>query len=174
MGVALLIALLCGVIALGVLDARRMVGELRARQEDGRLDGQMFAALPDCRITADYTGDGRDVWCYQEISCPELSAEALERGYFFKRAAEEDAENLRKYVQDYERVVVGSTEEIRAIYSFSADQIEAGDYFCGRWFGYYGDGIAPDAPGFPAKYQDYDLYYADLDAGTIYHLEKHM
>ena len=82
---------------------------------------------------------------------------------FFKTVDEENIENLDGYFENYEQVI--QYFEYRDKYKFDKSQIKKGDY-------YYID--SPEGDSAYGKYDNYDVYYVDVEKRIMYFIHSNI
>lgn len=111
---------------------------------------------------------GQDSTDYGKYLFSEVTAQQLRFTGYFQIVTEADLDVLRQYVEDFEQwVEICSCDncgcDLAECYDFSAELLEAGDYF----------GLERSEPR-GSFLGDYTIYYFDLDTQTLYYLRSNI
>ena len=115
----------------------------------------------DYKIEHTNSGFG-DYDSYIEYHFNDKTIEKFKNNKWYEQVTDEDVENIKGYFERFERIKTqGGYDDV---YTFDKDsQINAGDYF--RIYTLEGKPIGTRQY---SKYENYDVYYVDLETKTVY------
>ena len=130
----------------------------------------VIASLPKYSKEVLYTDGGfQDFTDYGKYFYESVTAQELEASEYFTAAAEEDVEEILSYIDDFENWVEAADEKLRDGYDFDKAIVSEGDFFC--IITKDGEPIGDGAYG---KFDDYTVYYFDLDAQILYYFHSNI
>lgn len=110
----------------------------------------------------DYTDYAK--YCYESITVQNLE----ESGYFTATTAE-DVDEVLLYIENFEHWVETIGEELKDNYDFDKSVVSEGDFL----YIVTKDG-EPIGQGTYGKFDDYSVYYFDLDAQILYYFHNNI
>ena len=121
-------------------------------------------SLPKCEDQVEYVDGGFDDFTkYGEFYYNEENIRKFKENRFFKTVDKENIENLDGYFENYEQVI--QHFEHKDKYKFDKSQIKKGDY-------YYID--SPEGDSAYGKYDNYDVYYVDVEKRIMYFIHSNI
>ena len=133
-------------------------------------DDEVVSALPKYDSMAAYSsGDFQDYTDYAKYSYHSVDENTLTETGYFKKIADADISDICDYIDNFEQWVENCGGELLEKYDFDRSNISAGDYFhlitkAGQ----------PIGEGTYDKFDDYSLYYFDMDAQTLYYFHSNI
>lgn len=118
-----------------------------------------------------YEKDGwREYTDYAKYYYDDVTVDDLNDSGYFHEVTVDDVENLKSYYSDFYGCWVATYhvfDEYFDKFDFKIDQIEAGDYF-------YIDTLEgqPIGDRYYLKFENYTVYYFDLESQTLYYLHN--
>lgn len=130
----------------------------------------VISSLPDYESREFYTSGGfQDYTDYAKYFYDSITAQDLESSEHFTVTTDEDVEEILLHIDDFERAVAVTAEELRENYDFDRSIVTEGDYFCIETkFG------EPIGQGFYEKFHNYSVYYFDIDAQIMYYFHHNI
>lgn len=129
---------------------------------------RVLDTLPDYFASFEYLDPNsfRDYTYYCKYYYKNLTSEALNESKYFSIAGASDVEEILLFIENYEMHVSASPEASR-VYDFDKSVIGAGDYF-------YIETIEGKKSGeiTYGKFDDYDVYYFDLESQILYYFHN--
>lgn len=105
---------------------------------------------------------------YGEYILNDKSIAKLKNSKWYKQVTEDDIENIKSYFENYEESV--SDTNFAANYLFNKDvQIKKGDYY----YIYTLEG-KPIGNSKYRKFDNYDVYYVDIETNTVYYIHTNI
>lgn len=130
----------------------------------------VLASLPDYESREFYTSGGfQDYTDYAKYFYDSITAQDLELSEHFTVTTDEDVEEILLHINDFEGAVEVTAEELRENYDFDRSIVTEGDYFCIETK----DG-EPIGQGFYEKFDNYSVYYFDVDAQILYYFHHNI
>jgi hypothetical protein len=134
-------------------------------------EDEIISSLPEYYDYEEYLSEGfQDFTDYKRFYYfnYEGLVSNLENNEYFEPVTEENIETVRGYFKNYQKWV--ELEDFAGIYEFSyTTDVEVGDYW------YYktreGDEIGNGVYG---KYDNYDVYYLDLDGMVLHYIHNNI
>ena len=109
-------------------------------------------------------GGWGDFTNYGEYTFNDKSIKKFKNSRWYKQVTENDIENIKSYFENYEELVFGT--EFAENYSFDKNaQINKGDYY----YIYTLEG-KPIGNSNYSKFDNYDVYYVDIETKTVYYI----
>ena len=129
-----------------------------------------LASLPDYESREFYTSGGfQDYTDYAKYFYDSITAQDLESSEHFTVTTDEDVEEILLHIDDFERAVAVTAEELKENYDFDRSIVTEGDYFCIETkFG------EPIGQGFYEKFHNYSVCYFDIDAQIMYYFHHNI
>ena len=123
----------------------------------------------DYKIVHTNTGFG-DWDSYIEYHFNDKTIEKFKHSKWYDQVTDEDIENIKGYFERFEKIKTqGGYDDV---YTFDKDsQINAGDYF--RIYTLEGKPIGTGHHQY-GKYDNYDVYYVDLETETVYFIHMNI
>ncbi|MBQ7837415.1 MAG: hypothetical protein IJ395_02225 [Clostridia bacterium] len=130
----------------------------------------VISSLPDYESREFYTSGGfQDYTDYAKYFYDSITAQDLESSEHFTVTTDEDVEEILLHIDDFERAVAVTAEELKENYDFDRSIVTEGDYFCIETkFG------EPIGQGFYEKFHNYSVYYFDIDAQIMYYFHHNI
>ena len=130
----------------------------------------VISSLPDYESREFYTSGGfQDYTDYAKYFYDSITAQDLESSEHFTVTTDEDVEEILLHIDDFERAVAVTAEELKENYDFDRSIVTEGDYFCIETkFG------EPIGQGFYEKFHHYSVYYFDIDAQIMYYFHHNI
>lgn len=116
-----------------------------------------------CTGTIWHEDSFQDYTDYGKFSCPDVSAEQLKSNAYFSAVTEENMSMLHGYFANFASWIakMDDKQDPKIHYDFSTDVVNPGDFFCLEENG-------------QLQYANYDLYYFDLEAQTLYYFHNNI
>lgn len=130
----------------------------------------VISSLPDYESREFYTSGGfQDYTDYAKYFYDSITAQDLESSERFTVTTDENVEEILLHIDDFERAVAVTAEELKENYDFDRSIVTEGDYFCIETkFG------EPIGQGFYEKFHNYSVYYFDIDAQIMYYFHHNI
>lgn len=130
----------------------------------------VISSLPDYESREFYTSGGfQDYTDYAKYFYDSITAQDLESSEHFTVTTDEDVEEILLHIDDFERAVAVTAEELKENYDFDRSIVTEGDYFCIETkFG------EPIGQGFYEKFHNYSVCYFDIDAQIMYYFHHNI
>ena len=130
----------------------------------------VIASLPDYESKELYTNDGfQDYTDYAKYTYDNISIQDLESSEYFTITTADDVENIILFIEDFEGWVEACGGELKENYDFDKTIITDGDFF------YIdtkeGESIGQGTYG---KFDNYSVYYFDVDAQILYYFHNNI
>ncbi len=130
----------------------------------------VLVSLPDCESKEFYTSGGfQDYTDYAKYFYDSITVEDLESSEYFTVTTDEDVEEILLHIDDFEGWVEAVGGELKENYDFDRSIVTVGDYFCIETK----DG-EPIGQGFYEKFDNYSVYYFDVDAQILYYFHNNI
>lgn len=130
----------------------------------------VISSLPDYESREFYTSGGfQDYTDYAKYFYDSITAQDLESSEHFTVTTDEDVEEILLHIDDFERAVAVTAEELKENYDFDRSIVTEGDYFCIETK--YGE---PIGQGTYDKFDNYSVYYFDIDAQILYYFHHNI
>ena len=131
---------------------------------------EVVSALPKYDSMEAYSsGDFQDFTDYMKYSYHSVDESTLTETGYFKKLSDADADDIREYIDDFEQWVETCGGELSKKYDFDRSIISAGDHF--YLITKEGQPIGDGAYG---RFDDYSLYYFDMDAQMLYYFHNNI
>ena len=156
--------LLAIVLGIGLLLSMIFFGFLYSHQKS------VIASLPDYESKEFYTNDGfQDHTDYAEYTYDNVSIQDLESSGYFKITTDDVVEEILLYIDDFEGWVEACGGELVENYDFDKIVVAEGDFF-------YIDSKEgePIVQGTYGKFDNYSVYYFDVDAQILYYFHNNI
>ena len=130
----------------------------------------VIASLPDYESKEFYTNDGfQDYTDYAKYIYDNITIQDLESSEYFTITTADDVENIILFIEDFEGWVEVCGGELKENYDFNKTIITDGDFF------YIdtkeGESIGQGTYG---KFDNYSVYYFDVDAQILYYFHNNI
>ncbi len=123
------------------------------------------ASLPEYNSKVFYTSGGwQDYTDYAKYSYDSITAQDIEASRYFTAATEEDVEEILLYIENFEAWVEAVGGELKDNYDFDKTNVSEGDFFYIETK--YGEPIGERTYG---KFENYTVFYFDVDAQVLYY-----
>lgn len=130
----------------------------------------VISSLPDYESREFYTSGGfQDYTDYAKYFYDSITAQDLESSEHFTVTTDEDVEEILLHIDDFERAVAVTAEELRENYDFDKSIVSEGDFF----YIETKEG-EPIGQGFYEKFHNYSVYYFDIDAQIMYYFHHNI
>ena len=130
----------------------------------------VLASLPDYKNEVFYTSGGfQDYTDYAKYTYDSITLENLEASKYFARTSAEDVEEILLHIDDFERWVEAIGGELKANYDFDKTLVTEGDFFYIKT-----KAGQPIGNGTYDKFDNYSLYYFDIDAQILYYFHNNI
>lgn len=130
----------------------------------------VISSLPDYERKEFYTSGGfQDYTDYTEYYYENITIQDLESSEFFTITTADDIEEILSHINDFERWVEACSGELKDNYDFDKTIINEGDFFCIE----SKDG-EPIGHGTYGKFDNYSVYYFDVDAQILYYFHNNI
>lgn len=130
----------------------------------------VIASLPDYESKEFYTIDGfQDYTDYAKYTYDNISIHDLESSEYFSIVTSDDVEEILLYIDDFEGWVEACGGELKENYDFDKYIVSEGDFF-----------YIETKEGEPIgqrtyrKFENYDVYYFDVDAQILYYFHNNI
>ena len=124
--------------------------------------------IPFCIERYSYSNSGfGDSTDYKEYHYTENGIKKFKQGRFFKKVKTEDTEKIRGYFDDYKSWV--EMCDFYDKYTFDTECIKDGDFY--YIYSLEGEPIGDSAYG---KYDNYDVYYVDVEKRIMYFIHSNI
>ena len=130
----------------------------------------VLASLPRYQSEVFYTSGGfQDYTDYAKYTYDELSTEKFENSKYFTETSSEDIEEILLYIDDFEQWVEAVSGELEVNYDFDKNVVTEGDFFCIKTK--EGQPIGERTYG---KFENYTVYYFDIDTQVMYYFHNNI
>lgn len=130
----------------------------------------VISSLPDYESREFYTSGGfQDYTDYAKYFYDSITAQDLESSEHFTVTTDEDVEEILLHIDDFERAVAVTAEELRENYDFDKSIVSEGDFF----YIETKEG-EPIGQGTYDKFDNYSVYYFDIDAQILYYFHHNI
>ena len=130
----------------------------------------VIASLPDYESKEFYTNDGfQDYTDYAKYIYDNITIQDLESSEYFTITTADDVENIILFIEDFEGWVEACGGELKENYDFDKSIVSEGDFF-----------YIETKEGEPIgqrtyrKFENYDVYYFDVDAQILYYFHNNI
>lgn len=128
----------------------------------------IMKGIPQYDSATTYYGNGfQDYTDYCKYFYNSESVKKFEGNSKFKKMTEKDIKNIESYFDNFEGWVIYQAYSDR--YDFKLSQIKVNDYY----YVIDKDGT-PIGDGFYEKYEDYDVYYVDMEKCIMYYIHNNI
>ncbi|MBQ4617557.1 MAG: hypothetical protein IJB27_04205 [Clostridia bacterium] len=130
----------------------------------------VLASLPDCKSKVFYTSGGfQDFTDYAKYTYESVTAQDLKESKFFSETTADDVEEILLHIDNFEEWVETIGEELKDNYDFDKNIVSEGDFF-------YIETKAgePIGQGTYDKFDNYSVYYFDIDTQTLYYFHNNI
>ena len=129
----------------------------------------VLSDLPDY-INKEYHTSGafQDFTDYAKYTYNSVTAETLKSSKYFTEVSSEDIEEILLHIDNFEKWVK-INEEIKENYDFDKSIVTAGDFFYIKTK--FGEPIGQETYG---KFDNYSVYYFDIDTQTLYYFHNNI
>ncbi len=129
-----------------------------------------LSALPDCKTKVFYTSGGfQDFTDYAKYTYESVTARDLEGTKYFIETTADDVEEISLHIDDFEGWVEACGGELKENYDFDKSIVSEGDFF----YIETKDG-EPIGQGTYGKFDNYSVYYFDVDAQILYYFHNNI
>ncbi len=156
--------LLAIVLGIGLLVSMIFFGFLYSHQKS------VIVSLPDYESEEFYTNDGfQDYTDYAKYTYDNITIQDLESSEYFTLITADDVEEILLYIDDFEGWVETCGGELKENYDFEKSIVSEGDFF-----------YIETKEGEPIgqrtyrKFENYDVYYFDVDAQILYYFHNNI
>ena len=130
----------------------------------------VIASLPKYTSEVFYTSGGfQDYTDYAKYTYDSIPIENFETSEYFSAVTEKDVEEILLYLENFESWVETVGGELKDNYDFDKTVVRVGDFFYIETK--YGQ---PIGDGTYDKFDNYDIYYFDIDAQILYYLHNNI
>ncbi|MBR3819409.1 MAG: hypothetical protein IKJ41_09735 [Clostridia bacterium] len=130
----------------------------------------VFASLPDYKNKEFYTSGGfQDFTDYAKYTYDTITLQDLESSKYFTITSAEDVEEILLHIDNFERWVEAIGGELKENYDFDKTVVTEGDFFYIKTK----DG-EPIGQGTYDKFDNYSVYYFDIDAQIMYYFHNNI
>ena len=127
-------------------------------------------SLPQYNSRLFYTSGGfQDYTDYAKYFYESVTVQNLEASEYFAAATTEDVEEILLYIGDFEGWADMTGGEFKEHYDFDKAAVSEGDFFYIQTR--YGEPIGDGTYG---KFDDYTVYYFDVDAQILYYFHSNI
>ena len=130
----------------------------------------VIASLPDYESNEFYTNDGfQDYTDYAKYIYDNITIQDLKSSEYFTITTADDVEEILSYIDDFEGWVEVCGGELQENYDFDKSIVSEGDFF-----------YIETKEGEPIgqrtyrKFENYDVYYFDVDAQILYYFHNNI
>ena len=130
----------------------------------------VIASLPDYESKEFYTIEGfQDYTDYAKYIYDNITIQDLESSEYFTITTADDVENIILFIEDFEGWVEACGGELKENYDFDKSIVSEGDFF-----------YIETKEGEPIgqrtyrKFENYDVYYFDVDAQILYYFHNNI
>lgn len=129
-----------------------------------------FATLPDYEMKEYYTSGGfQDFTDYAEYSYDGITPQDLESSKYFTITTVEDVEEILLHINNFKKRVKACGGELMENYDFDESIVTDGDYFYIK--SKHGE---PIGQGIYNKFDNYTVYYFDVDKQILYYFHSNI
>lgn len=158
------IILLAVVLGIGLFVSFIFFGFLYSHQKS------VISSLPDYESKEFYTDHGfQDYTDYAKYIYDNISIQDLESSEYFKIITADDVEEIRLHIDDFEEWVEVCGGELKENYDFDKTVVTEGDFF----YIETKDG-EPVGQGTYGKFDNYSVYYFDVDTQILYYFHNNI
>ena len=130
----------------------------------------VLAALPDYKTKVFYTSGGfQDFTDYAKYTYESVTAQDLKESKFFTETTADDVGEILLHIDNFEDWVETIGEELKDNYDFDKNIVSEGDFF----YIETKDG-EPIGQGTYGKFDNYSVYYFDIDTQTLYYFHNNI
>lgn len=130
----------------------------------------VLASLPDYKSEEFYTSGGfQDFTDYAKYAYDSITVENLESSKYFTVTASVDVEEILLHIDNFEEWVKTIGGELKENYDFDRSVVTEGDFFYIKTK----DG-EPIGQGTYGKFDNYSVYYFDVDAQILYYFHNNI
>ncbi len=130
----------------------------------------VIASLPDYKSEVFYTSGGfQDFTDYAKYTYDAITEQELEAAKYFAVTDAEDVEEICLHIDNFEEWVTTIDGELKANYDFDKTVVSEGDFFYIKTK----DG-EPIGQGTYGKFDNYSVYYFDVDAQILYYFHNNI
>ncbi len=130
----------------------------------------VLASLPEYKNEEFYTSGGfQDFTDYAKYTYDSITVETLESSKYFIVTTDEDMEEILSHIDNFEEWVETIGGELKENYDFDKTVVSEGDYFYIKTK----DG-EPLGEGTYGKFDNYSVYYFDVDAQILYYFHNNI
>lgn len=127
-------------------------------------------SLPDYIAEEFYTSGGfQDYTDYAKYTYDNITIQDLESSEYFTLTTANDVEEILLHIDDFEGWVEACGGELKENYDFDKSIVSEGDFFCIETKA--GESIGQGTYG---KFDNYDVYYFDVDAQILYYFHNNI
>ena len=127
-------------------------------------------SLPEYNSKVFYSaGEIQDFTDYAKYCYESITVQNLDTSRYFSAATAEDVEEILLYIEDFEGWVETIGKELKDGYDFDKSIVSEGDFFYINTK--YGEPIGQGTYG---KFDDYSVYYFDIDAQILYYFHNNI
>ena len=130
----------------------------------------VLSSLPNYKNEEFYTSGGfQDFTDYAKYTYDSVKAENLETSKYFTETSNEDVDEILLHIHNFEEWVDTIGGELKENYDFDRSIVTEGDFFCIQTK----DG-EPIGQGTYGKFDNYTVYYFDIDAQILYYFHNNI
>lgn len=130
----------------------------------------VLASLPDYKNNEFYTSGGfQDYTDYAKYTYDSVTVENLELSKYFTKMSSQDVEEILLHIDNFEEWVETIGGELKENYDFDRSIVTEGDFFYIKTK----DG-EPIGRGIYGKFDNYSVYYFDIDAQILYYFHNNI
>ena len=131
----------------------------------------VLMSLPDYKTKSFYTsGGGGDYTDYAKYTFDSVNIKKLKKSKYFKKITNADVKEILLYINDFEKWVESTSSiELKENYDFDKNIVSKGDFFYIETK--EGESIGQ---GIYDKYDNYDVYYFDVENSILYYFHNNI
>ena len=131
----------------------------------------VLMSLPDYKTKSFYTsGGGGDYTDYAKYTFDSVNIKKLKKSKYFKKITNADVKEILLYINDFEKWVESTSSiELKENYDFDKNIVSKGDFF----YIETKEG-EPIGQGTYDKYDNYDVYYFDVENSILYYFHNNI
>ncbi len=130
----------------------------------------VLASLPDYKSEVFYTSGGsQDFTDYAKYTYDSVTLQELENSEYFTITSSEDVDEILLHIDNFEKWVETIGGELKGNYDFDKTIVTEGDFF----YIETKDG-EPIGQGTYGKFDNYSVYYFDIDAQILYYFHNNI
>jgi hypothetical protein len=130
----------------------------------------VLSSLPNYKNEEFYTSGGfQDFTDYAKYTYDSVTVENLESSKYFTETSSEDVDEILLHIHNFEEWVNTIGGELKENYDFDRSIVTEGDFFCIKTKD--GEAIGQGTYG---KFDNYTVYYFDIDAQILYYFHNNI